>query len=135
MIVVVAALKGGVGKTTTAVYLAALVAASRRSATLIDADPQASSTDWVENAADQDLHPGLPGGRRRMDGGRGTGLGHHSRASLDRVRARGMALGRRPRGVSRGVAQGPPLRSRRLTNYRMLGGNGRSGARFSPEFG
>ena len=41
MIIVVAALKGGVGKTTTAVYLSALAAVSRRSATLVDADPQA----------------------------------------------------------------------------------------------
>jgi chromosome partitioning protein len=55
MIVVVAALKGGVGKTTTSVYLAALAAASRRSATLIDADPQASSADWIENAKDDEL--------------------------------------------------------------------------------
>ena len=50
MIVVVAALKGGVGKTTTSVYLAALAAASRRSVTLVDADPQASAADWLENA-------------------------------------------------------------------------------------
>jgi chromosome partitioning protein len=52
MLIVVAALKGGVGKTTTALYLAALAAASRRSATLVDADPQASAADWVENAGD-----------------------------------------------------------------------------------
>ncbi|HEX2381437.1 MAG TPA: ParA family protein [Acidimicrobiales bacterium] len=55
MIVVVAALKGGVGKTTTAVYLAALAAASRKSAVLIDADPQASSADWLETAPDGQL--------------------------------------------------------------------------------
>ncbi len=55
MIVVVAALKGGVGKTTTAVYLAALAAASRKSAVLVDADPQASSADWIETAADGQL--------------------------------------------------------------------------------
>jgi chromosome partitioning protein len=55
MIVVVAALKGGVGKTTTAVYLAALAAASRKSAVLVDADPQASSADWIESAADGQL--------------------------------------------------------------------------------
>jgi chromosome partitioning protein len=55
MIIVVAALKGGVGKTTTAVYLAALAAASRRSATLVDADPQASAADWAENAGDDHL--------------------------------------------------------------------------------
>jgi chromosome partitioning protein len=55
MIIVVAALKGGVGKTTTSVYLSALAAASRRSATLVDADPQASAADWVENAGDDQL--------------------------------------------------------------------------------
>ena len=53
MIVVVAALKGGVGKTTTSVYLAALAAASRRPTTLVDADPQASAADWIENSEDE----------------------------------------------------------------------------------
>ncbi len=53
MIVVVAALKGGVGKTTTSVYLAAVAASSKRPVTLVDSDPQASSADWVENAADE----------------------------------------------------------------------------------
>ena len=60
MIVVVAALKGGVGKTTTAVYLAALAAGSRKSATLIDADPQASSADWIETATDDQLEAVTP---------------------------------------------------------------------------
>jgi chromosome partitioning protein len=54
MIIVVAALKGGVGKTTTSVYLAAL-AAARRSATLVDADPQASAADWLESVEDDHL--------------------------------------------------------------------------------
>ncbi|MBO0829579.1 MAG: ParA family protein [Streptosporangiales bacterium] len=54
MIVVVAALKGGVGKTTTSVYLAAL-ASSRRSATLVDADPQASAAEWIEQSEDERL--------------------------------------------------------------------------------
>ena len=54
MIIVVAALKGGVGKTTTSVYLAAL-AAARRPATLVDADPQASAADWLETAEDEYL--------------------------------------------------------------------------------
>jgi chromosome partitioning protein len=53
MIVVVAALKGGVGKTTTSVYLSALAAGSRRSATLIDADPQASAAEWLDSAEDE----------------------------------------------------------------------------------
>jgi chromosome partitioning protein len=55
VIIVVAALKGGVGKTTTAVYLAALAAASRRNVTLIDADPQASAAEWVETSPDETL--------------------------------------------------------------------------------
>lgn len=54
MIVVTAALKGGVGKTTTSVYLAAL-AAGRRDVTLIDADPQAGSAEWVEHSPDERL--------------------------------------------------------------------------------
>ena len=57
MIIVVAALKGGVGKTTTAVYLSALAAASRRSTTLIDADPQASAAEWIESSEDENLAP------------------------------------------------------------------------------
>jgi chromosome partitioning protein len=55
MIIVVAALKGGVGKTTTSVYLAALAAASRRDVTVIDSDPQASAADWIENGGDEHL--------------------------------------------------------------------------------
>jgi len=55
VIVVVAALKGGVGKTTTAVYLAAVAASSRRSVSVVDADPQASAADWVENSPDERL--------------------------------------------------------------------------------
>jgi chromosome partitioning protein len=53
VIVVVAALKGGVGKTTTAVYLAAAAAGPKRSVTLIDSDPQGSAADWVEHGADE----------------------------------------------------------------------------------
>jgi chromosome partitioning protein len=55
VIAVVAALKGGVGKTTTAVYLAAAASAGRRPVTLVDADPQASSADWLEVAEDDQL--------------------------------------------------------------------------------
>jgi chromosome partitioning protein len=55
MIVVVAALKGGVGKTTTSVYLAAVAASNRRAVTLIDADPQGSAADWLEQSADEQL--------------------------------------------------------------------------------
>jgi chromosome partitioning protein len=56
VIVVSAALKGGVGKTTTSVYLAALAAASdRRGVFLVDADSQASAAEWVEEATDERL--------------------------------------------------------------------------------
>ncbi len=53
--VVVAGLKGGVGKTTTAVYLAALAAGGRRAVTVIDADPQASAAEWIETSGDERL--------------------------------------------------------------------------------
>jgi chromosome partitioning protein len=53
VILVVAALKGGVGKTTTAVYLAAAAVNGKRSVTLIDSDPQGSAADWVEHGADE----------------------------------------------------------------------------------
>jgi chromosome partitioning protein len=55
VIVVVAALKGGVGKTTTAVYLAAMAASNRRTAIVIDADPQASAAEWIEHSPDERL--------------------------------------------------------------------------------
>ncbi|HET6687496.1 MAG TPA: ParA family protein [Jiangellaceae bacterium] len=55
MIVVSAALKGGVGKTTTSVYLAAVASDSDRPVTLVDADPQASAAEWVEEASDVQL--------------------------------------------------------------------------------
>jgi chromosome partitioning protein len=52
MILVVAALKGGVGKTTTAVYLSALASTNKRWSTLVDADPQASAADWLDGTDD-----------------------------------------------------------------------------------
>lgn len=55
MIVVSAAIKGGVGKTTTAVYLAAVAVDGDRSVTLVDADPQASAAEWVDEATDAAL--------------------------------------------------------------------------------
>ncbi len=53
MIVVIAALKGGVGKTTTAVYLSAVSGGGKRSVTLVDSDPQGSAADWLEHGADE----------------------------------------------------------------------------------
>lgn len=46
--VVVVSLKGGVGKTTTSVYLAAVAARGRRAVTVVDADPQGSAAVWLE---------------------------------------------------------------------------------------
>jgi chromosome partitioning protein len=53
VILVSAALKGGVGKTTSAVYLAAVAVSNRNSVYLVDADPQASAADWVEGSEDE----------------------------------------------------------------------------------
>jgi chromosome partitioning protein len=55
VIVVVAALKGGVGKTTTSVYLSAVAVNGKRSVTLVDSDPQGSAADWIEHGADDVL--------------------------------------------------------------------------------
>jgi chromosome partitioning protein len=46
--VVVCNVKGGVGKTTTAVYLAAAAAERGHEVVLVDADRQASSAEWLE---------------------------------------------------------------------------------------
>jgi chromosome partitioning protein len=48
MRVAVASLKGGVGKTTTSIYLAAVASRGRRSVTVVDADPQGSAAVWLE---------------------------------------------------------------------------------------
>ncbi len=50
-VIAVSNLKGGVGKSTTSIYLAgAAVRTGRGPVTLIDADPQASSAEWLETA-------------------------------------------------------------------------------------
>lgn len=52
MIIAVTNLKGGVGKTTTAVALACAASASGEAVRLIDADAQGSATEWGYLAAD-----------------------------------------------------------------------------------
>jgi chromosome partitioning protein len=53
VLIVVAALKGGVGKTTVAVGLAEAAADEHGSALLVDADPQASAMRWSDTASEE----------------------------------------------------------------------------------
>lgn len=50
MLLVVASLKGGVGKTTACIYLSAVAARGRRTIRLVDADPQGSAAAWLEQS-------------------------------------------------------------------------------------
>ncbi|UXE04027.1 ParA-like dsDNA partitioning protein [Mycobacterium phage Deloris] len=50
--------KGGVGKTTTAMYLAAAAARVGVESTVIDADPQKSASEWLRVATERGI--GLP---------------------------------------------------------------------------
>lgn len=50
MIIAVSNLKGGTGKTTTSILLAAALTAAGHDCIVIDADPQGSATDWADIA-------------------------------------------------------------------------------------
>ncbi len=53
-IIAIANQKGGVGKTTSAVYLAACAIQDRKITLILDADPQASAAEWIEEASTLD---------------------------------------------------------------------------------
>lgn len=52
--ITIANLKGGVGKTTTSVFLAEAAAARAGSALLVDSDPQGSAMQWAEASTEDD---------------------------------------------------------------------------------
>src|SRR3954471_11589905 len=55
MILAIGGEKGGSGKTTIAVHIAAIGAAEGKDVLLVDADPQQSAAQWTARRAD--LHP------------------------------------------------------------------------------
>ncbi len=79
-VIAVTGLKGGVGKTSTAVNLAALSAAAGQRTLLWDLDPQGAATYCL------DLKPKLRGGASRLIGGGRGGLGAVARhTSIERL--------------------------------------------------
>jgi cellulose biosynthesis protein BcsQ len=74
-VVAVTGLKGGVGKTSTAVNLATLAAGQGRRTLLWDLDPQGAATYCL------DLRPKLRGGATKLLGGGRAGLVHVARTS------------------------------------------------------
>lgn len=59
-VIAIAHTKGGVGKTTTSIYLATAASRAGISVTVLDADPQGSATDWASAAAETDSELPFP---------------------------------------------------------------------------
>lgn len=59
MIIAVVGLKGGIGKTTLSVHIAAELVRRKHEVLLIDADPQGSTQKWREKAENEDDWPAL----------------------------------------------------------------------------
>lgn len=51
-VITIASLKGGTGKTTSAILLGVALTRQGQTVTVIDADPQGSATEWAQRAAD-----------------------------------------------------------------------------------
>lgn len=60
MIISVINAKGGVGKTTTAIYLASVLASRGRQIRFLDMDRQGSAMEWFERAEDNDTPLAFP---------------------------------------------------------------------------
>lgn len=75
LIIAVANLKGGTGKTTSTAYLAHAFRSMSRSVLIVDADPQASITEWAEISQWEIPTVGLPSKtiHKRLRGIAGTG--------------------------------------------------------------
>lgn len=65
MIISVINLKGGSGKTTTAMALATAAARHNRNVSVLDTDPQGDATTWAGDAEDARRNPAVHRGLRQ----------------------------------------------------------------------